>query len=91
VPAGKKSKKKEKKTKKAALDPEGAKALAAAVGVAEGKPVKTPEEFVFEGKRASAKDGKPRDLKFRPKKKAKDKVHGSKKSKKEKKKKAGKK
>ncbi|EGS17003.1 uncharacterized protein CTHT_0073280 [Thermochaetoides thermophila DSM 1495] len=90
VPAGKKSKKKEKKTKKAALDPEGAKALAAAVGVAEGKPVKTPEEFVFEGKRASAKDGKPRDLKFRPKKKAKDKVHGSKKSKKEKKKKAGK-
>ncbi|KAI5865163.1 hypothetical protein GGS23DRAFT_557982 [Durotheca rogersii] len=29
-----------------------------------GKVIKTPEQIVFEGRRASAKDGKPRDLKF---------------------------
>ncbi len=34
-------------------------------GDAEGKTIKTPEEIVFEGRRASAKDGKPRDLKFK--------------------------
>ncbi|KJZ73484.1 hypothetical protein HIM_07040 [Hirsutella minnesotensis 3608] len=27
-------------------------------------PIKTPEQVVFEGKRASAKDGRPKDLKF---------------------------
>ncbi|KAL2174753.1 uncharacterized protein P884DRAFT_294234 [Thermothelomyces heterothallicus CBS 202.75] len=27
--------------------------------------IKAPEQFVFEGKRASARDGKPRDLKFK--------------------------
>ncbi|KXJ92023.1 hypothetical protein Micbo1qcDRAFT_194990 [Microdochium bolleyi] len=28
------------------------------------RPIKTPEQIVFEGRRASSKDGKPRDLKF---------------------------
>jgi len=28
------------------------------------RPIKTPEQVVFEGRRASSKDGKPRDLKF---------------------------
>jgi nucleolar protein 12 len=27
--------------------------------------IKAPEQFVFEGRRASAKDGKPKDLKFK--------------------------
>ncbi|KAL2016946.1 hypothetical protein VTK56DRAFT_2822 [Thermocarpiscus australiensis] len=42
--------------------------------------VKGPEEFVFEGRRASAKDGRPRDLKFKAR--SKDKVHKQKKKKK---------
>lgn len=35
-------------------------------GVIDGikKDIKTPEQIVFEGRRASAKDGKPKDLKF---------------------------
>jgi nucleolar protein 12 len=40
---------------------------------------KGPEQFVFEGRRASARDGKPKDLKFKTKGKAKDKVHKKKK------------
>lgn len=36
---------------------------------------KKPEAFVFEGRRASAKDGKPKDLKFKTRKKGQDKVH----------------
>ena len=34
-------------------------------GDGESKSIKTPEEIVFEGRRASAKDGKPKDLKFK--------------------------
>ncbi len=34
-------------------------------GDGEGKSIKTPEEIVFEGRRASARDGKPKDLKFK--------------------------
>lgn len=33
-------------------------------GPAAGMPAKTPEQIVFEGRRASARDGKPKDLKF---------------------------
>jgi nucleolar protein 12 len=40
---------------------------------------KGPEQFVFEGRRASARDGKPKDLKFKTKGKGKDKVHKKKK------------
>lgn len=36
---------------------------------------KAPEQFVFEGRRASAKDGKPKDLKFKTKSKTKDPRH----------------
>ncbi|SPQ17924.1 195ab6e3-3369-4626-bb7a-0cb9584b4d8f [Thermothielavioides terrestris] len=43
--------------------------------------IKGPEQFVFEGRRASAKDGKPKDLKFKTKSKGKDKVHKKKKKK----------
>jgi nucleolar protein 12 len=35
--------------------------------------IKAPEDFVFEGRRASARDGRPKDLKFKPR--TKDKVH----------------
>jgi nucleolar protein 12 len=43
---------------------------------------KGPEQFVFEGRRASARDGKPKDLKFKTKGKGKgkDKVHKKKKA-----------
>ncbi len=41
---------------------------------------KAPEQFVFEGRRASAKDGKPKDLKFKGAKKAKDPRHKKRKS-----------
>ncbi|KAL0936427.1 Nucleolar protein 12 [Colletotrichum truncatum] len=33
-------------------------------GVVPKDDIKAPEEFIFEGRRASAKDGKPKDLKF---------------------------
>ncbi|KAK4238019.1 hypothetical protein C8A03DRAFT_33976 [Achaetomium macrosporum] len=44
--------------------------------------IKGPEQFVFEGRRASARDGKPKDLKFKTKSKGKgkDKVHKKKKA-----------
>lgn len=46
----------------------------------EGKAIRAPEEFVFEGRRASARDGKPKDLKFKGRSKGKDKVHKKKKA-----------
>lgn len=70
-PAGK-DKKKKKKT-------DGAKDGEAAAETK--KAMKGPEEFVFEGRRASAKDGKPKDLKFKPRNKGKDKAHKKKKKK----------
>ncbi|KAI0159676.1 hypothetical protein GGR57DRAFT_458312 [Xylariaceae sp. FL1272] len=33
-------------------------------GAADGNAIKPPEQFIFEGRRASSKDGKPKDLKF---------------------------
>ncbi|KAI1268942.1 hypothetical protein F5Y18DRAFT_373090 [Xylariaceae sp. FL1019] len=33
-------------------------------GIADGNGIKPPEQFIFEGRRASSKDGKPKDLKF---------------------------
>jgi nucleolar protein 12 len=42
--------------------------------------IKGPEQFVFEGRRASAKDGKPKDLKFKTKSKTKDPRHKKRKS-----------
>jgi len=41
---------------------------------------KAPEQFVFEGRRASAKDGKPKDLKFKGANKGKDPRHKKRKS-----------
>lgn len=49
-------------------------------GGADGKAIRAPEEFVFEGRRASARDGKPKDLKFKGRSKGKDKVHKKKKA-----------
>jgi nucleolar protein 12 len=37
--------------------------------------IKGPEQFVFEGRRASAKDGKPKDLRFKGANKGKDPRH----------------
>ncbi len=42
--------------------------------------IKGPEQFVFEGRRASARDGKPKDLKFKTKSKVKDPRHKKRKS-----------
>ncbi len=42
--------------------------------------IKGPEQFVFEGRRASARDGKPKDLKFKGGKKTKDPRHKKRKS-----------
>jgi nucleolar protein 12 len=50
--------------------------------------IKGPEQFVFEGRRASAKDGKPKDLKFKVKNKKKKKDPHSELKKKKKKAKA---
>ena len=40
----------------------------------EDMPIKTPEAIIFEGRRASAKDGRPKDLKFKGTKTVKKKV-----------------
>ncbi|KAK4153301.1 hypothetical protein C8A00DRAFT_33996 [Chaetomidium leptoderma] len=55
----------------------GAGAGAGGEGGGEKSGIKGPEQFVFEGRRASAKDGKPKDLKFKTKGKGKDKPHKS--------------
>jgi nucleolar protein 12 len=39
------------------------------------KSIKTPEDIVFEGRRASAKDGRPKDLRFKGKKSGSGKAH----------------
>ena len=50
-------------------------------GDAEKGGIKGPEQFVFEGRRASARDGKPKDLKFKgSKSKTKDPRHKKRKS-----------
>ncbi|KAL2270958.1 hypothetical protein VTJ83DRAFT_329 [Remersonia thermophila] len=63
-----------KKTKGKKDDDRFRKPVAAAKG--EKQPngeIKGPEQFVFEGRRASARDGKPKDLKFKVKNKSKKK------------------
>ena len=52
-----------------------------AAGGGEKSGIKGPEQFVFEGRRASARDGKPKDLKFKgSKSKTKDPRHKKRKS-----------
>ncbi|KAF6817492.1 Nucleolar protein 12 [Colletotrichum sojae] len=46
-------------------------------GVVPKDDIKAPEEFIFEGRRASAKDGKPKDLKFGKRTKVKGRVQKS--------------
>jgi nucleolar protein 12 len=46
-------------------DTDGAKGGSEAAATGEKAAFKKPEEFVFEGRRASAKDGRPKDLKFK--------------------------
>lgn len=47
-------------------------------GVIPKDDIKAPEDFIFEGRRASAKDGRPKDLKFGKRPKAKGGVKKSK-------------
>ncbi|KAL2263443.1 hypothetical protein VTK26DRAFT_6741 [Humicola hyalothermophila] len=74
-PAGGKDKRKPRDRKSGDKEKRGTEAATAA----DGKGIRAPEEFVFEGRRASAKDGKPKDLKFKHRSKGKNKVHKKKK------------
>lgn len=53
----------DKKDRRAAAAPRRRESAVADGGV--DKVMKSPEDIVFEGRRASAKDGKPKDLKFK--------------------------
>lgn len=66
-----KTKKKERRDEKHSH--QGAAAPPSGAGEAEKKTFRAPEEFVFEGRRASERDGRPKDLKFKAR--SKDKVH----------------
>ncbi|KAK4129240.1 hypothetical protein N657DRAFT_639824 [Parathielavia appendiculata] len=83
TPGGKDKKHRDRRNRGMNRGSRGAGAGGAAPGGGTGENqngFKGPEQFVFEGKRASARDGKPKDLKFKKgKAKGKDKVHKKKK------------